>query len=54
MYVDGASYTTEVLVFCNNDYTKMYIVLLTVYNPTAFNETDEAIFNHFVESIKIG
>ncbi len=53
MYINGVSYTNEVLVFCNNDYTKMYIVILTIYNPNAFSETDEEIFNHFIDSIVI-
>ena len=54
MYINGASYATEVLVFCNNDYTKMYIIVFTIYNPTAFSENDEAIFNHIIDSIVIG
>jgi hypothetical protein len=51
---NGTSLASELIVFCNNDYSKMYIIVFSVFDPSAFNETDEAIFNHFIESIKIG
>lgn len=53
MNLNGSSYATKVIVFCNHDYSKMYIIIFNVYNPSIFTDNDEAIFNHFIESIKM-
>ena len=51
LYYNGSSLATELVVFCNNDYSKMYVIVFSIFNPSAFSDTDEAIFNHFIDSI---
>lgn len=52
--VGGNTYSTMVYVFCNKDYSKMYLITIDVYNSGNISDDDALILAHFIDTIRIG